>query len=503
MFAPGSRVCGWFCESNMRTLKFGLLLAAISLLAISSRAATEKEPSANLLLARQLNQAFIEVAEKVSPAVVVITVIEKPTAMTSDEEDDNSSDEVPRDFWKRFHRQFKDVPMEKSQGQGSGVIIRENGYILTNRHVVEEAESIEVRLQNGRTFKAKVRGMDPQSDVAVIKIDSKGLPTATFADSNKTRVGEFAIAIGAPFRLDYSVTFGHVSAKSRSDVVPPYDGGAMMDQDFIQTDANINPGNSGGPLVNIEGEVIGINTLIRGLRTGIGFAIPSSLAKEVSDQLIAEGKFTRAWLGVEIRTLRDDADFRELIKGPADGVVVHTVLPNGPAARSELKPTDIITAVDGRPVATAQQLRGEIRGKKIGKSVTLDVIRQGKAIQVKVAPGESLEPTKVASVRRDATSEGDSNKLGVTVHALTRELANQFGVEPTEGFIIMSVEKDMPADLKGLKAGDVITSLNQQSVKNSKEFRELLRRADLKKGIIVNVVSGKTARFEVLKQGEE
>src|SRR5262249_18748963 len=154
---------------------------------------------------------------------------------------------------------------------------------------------------------------------------------------------------------------------------------------------------------------IGINTLIRGLRTGIGFAIPSSLAKEVSDQLIAEGKFTRAWLGVEIRTLRDDADFRELIKGPSDGVVVHSVLPNGPAAKSDLKPTDIITAVDGRPVATAQQLRGEIRGKKIGKTVTLDVFRQGKAIQVKVSPGESIEPTKVATAKRDATADSESN----------------------------------------------------------------------------------------------
>src|SRR5215471_6739264 len=202
----------------MRALKYGLLLSVISLLAISSRAASEKEPSANLLLARQLNQAFIEVAEKVSPAVVVITVVEKPTAVNADDEEEESSDGAPRDFWRRFHRQFKDVPMEKSQGQGSGVIIRENGYILTNRHVVEEAESIEVRLQDGRTFKAKVRGMDPQSDVAVLKIDAKGLPTATFADSNKTRVGEFAIAIGAPFRLDYSVTFGHVNAKSRSDV---------------------------------------------------------------------------------------------------------------------------------------------------------------------------------------------------------------------------------------------------------------------------------------------
>src|SRR5437667_1868260 len=359
----------------MRTLKYGVLGLALSGLLISSRAATAKEPSANLALARQLTQAFIELAEKVSPAVVVITVVEKPTATATYDDEDDTSDAVPRDFWRRFHRQFKELPMEKSQGQGSGIIIRENGFILTNRHVVEEAESIEVRLQDGRTFKAKVRGMDPQSDVAVVKIDAKGLPTATLADSSKIRVGEFAIAIGAPFRLDYSVTFGHVSAKSRSDVVTPLEGPGLMDQDFIQTDANINPGNSGGPLVNIEGEVIGMNTLIRGLRTGIGFAIPSSLAKEISDKLITEGKFTRAWLGVEIHTLRDDADFRALIKGPAEGVVVHSILPNGPAAKSELKPIDIITAVDGKRVATAQQLRGELRSKKIGHPVTLDVFR--------------------------------------------------------------------------------------------------------------------------------
>ncbi len=487
----------------MRILKYGLLSLAFYGLMIQARAATGKEPSANLALARQLNQAFIEVAEKVSPAVVVITVVEKPSAVATEDEEGDSSDAIPPELWRRFHRQYRELPAEKSQGQGSGVIIRENGYILTNRHVVDEAERIEVRLQDGRTFKAKVHGMDPQSDVAVIKIEAKGLPTATLADSNKTRVGEFAIAIGAPFRLDYSVTFGHVSAKSRTDVVPPFDGGAMMDQDFIQTDANINPGNSGGPLVNIEGEVIGINTMIRGLRTGIGFAIPSSLAKEVSDQLMAEGKFTRAWLGVEIRTLRDDEDFRALVKGPAEGVVVHSILPNGPAAKSELRPTDIITAVDGRPVTTAQQLRGELRSKKIGHPVTLDVFRQGKAIQVKVAPGESLELTKVATSQRGPAAESDSSGLGISVHGLTRELASQFGVEQTEGVIIMSVEKGTPADLKGLKAGDVITSLNQQPVTNSKQFREALRKADLKKGIIVNVVSGRTARFEVLKQGEE
>src|SRR5437667_6349413 len=443
----------------MRTLKYGVLGLALSGLLISSRAATAKEPSANLALARQLNQAFIELAEKVSPAVVVITVVEKPTATATYDDEDDTSDAVPRDFWRRFHRQFKELPMEKSQGQGSGVIIRENGYILTNRHVVEEAESIEVRLQDGRTFKAKVRGMDPQSDVAVVKIDAKGLPTATLADSNKTRVGEFAIAIGAPFRLDYSVTFGHVSAKSRSDVVPPYDGGALMDQDFIQTDANINPGNSGGPLVNIEGEVIGINTLIRGLRTGIGFAIPSNLAKEISEKLIADGKVTRAWLGVGIRSLGDYAEFKDTIKGVEDGVVVYTIQPDGPASKSDLKPSDIITAVDGKRVSTAQDLKNEVRGKRIGSTVSLDVARpegagKVKNLKIKVKAEEWPDETVPVANQRRAASEGMTSNLGVTVKSLTRDLAKQYGVETTEGVVVSDVEADSPAARSGIKDGD-------------------------------------------------
>jgi len=236
-----------------------------------------------------------------------------------------------------------------------------------------------------------VRGVDPQSDLAVLQIDAKQLPVAKLADSNKTRVGEFAIAIGAPFELDYSVTFGHVSAKSRGNVVPAYAGGAMLDQDYIQTDANINPGNSGGPLVNIDGEVIGIITLIRGLRTGIGFAIPSSLAREVSDQIIATGKFPRPWLGVSIHALREDPRMRESIKDLDDGVVVNRVMPDGPAAQSELRARDIIIAVDGKRVTTSQELRNEIRGKKIGQPTTLSVWRKGKPLKVEVKPGEWVE----------------------------------------------------------------------------------------------------------------
>jgi serine protease Do len=469
-------------------------VACLVLLALPCLGKTE---SSNLELARQLNQAFVEIAEKVSTSVVVITVVQKPGTPAPDDEDDDDFGSLPPEF-KHYFRQ---VPEEKSVGQGSGIIIRPDGYILTNRHVVEDAEVIEVRLRDGRSFKASVRGVDPQSDLAVIKIDAKGLPSAALGDSGTTRVGEFALAIGAPYSLDYTVTFGHVSAKGRSNVIPGSEG-ASMDQDFIQTDALINPGNSGGPLVNINGEVIGVNTLIRGLHTGIGFAIPINMAREISDKLIAEGKFTRAWLGIEIHGLREDQDLHGLLKGIDDGVVVHSIMPDGPAAKSELKPTDVITAVDGKRVNTPQDLRSEIRGKPIGHPITLDIFRSGKTMQVKVTPSQWLEPTTLATAHHGPPIESDSSLLGITVHTLTREMASQFGAEMTDGVLVVAVEKGTPASDKDIKPGDIITAINQQPVRNPKQFREAVQKADTKKGVIVNLVSGKIARFEILKRDQ-
>ena len=407
------------------------------------------------------------------------------------------------DFWRRFHRQFEQAPEEQSIGQGSGIILREDGYIVTNSHVVEDAETITVRLRDGRTFKARVRGVDPQSDVAVLQIDARGLPVAKLADSTKTRVGEFAIAIGTPFNLDYSVTFGHVSAKGRANVMPGFGGSAMTDQDFIQTDANINPGSSGGPLVNIEGEVIGINTLIRGLRTGIGFAIPSSLVREVSDQIIASGKFTRAWLGVSIVGLKDDPDYHDLIPGVNEGVVIRAILPNGPAARSDLRAGDVVTAVDGRPVTTPQELRNEVRGKPIGQPVTLDVFREGKSIPVKVNPAEWVQSAARVAAQTSPAKASATNDLGLTVQPLTRELAGQFGVHAAAGVVVASVQKSSPAARRNIRPGDLITSINQQPVATVGQYSNAVAQADLAKGVLVNLISGDTARFEILKPAEE
>ena len=478
-------------------------------------------------LARQLNSAFIEVADKVSPAVVVIKVAHKPSMLQLDDEENPLWEMIPREFRKQLEEQ-RDKQREKQQrrggkpgasrepifdGQGSGVVIREDGYILTNNHVVEGADKIKVRLKDGKYYDAVIRGTDAQSDIAVLKIEAKGLPTAKLADSAATRVGEFAIAIGAPFDLDYSVTIGHVSAKGRSQIIPSTGGsssGASMDQDFIQTDASINPGNSGGPLVNLYSEVIGINTLIRGMHTGIGFAVPSNLAREVADKLISDGKFTRAWLGVGIRALKDDEDYLGLVKGISDGVIVTLLQPDGPASKSDLRPGDVITTVDGVAVGTAVQLKGEIRGKKIGAPVTLDVYRleknqTGKMIKVKVKP-EAWPDDTIAVVNKGSGSgpvEKDSRGFGVTVKSVTKELAERFSVEVTPGVIVTEVEPDSAAERKGIKPGDIITEVNQKAVTTSKQFKDALKDADPKKGIIVNLISKGVSKFEVLKETGE
>jgi serine protease Do len=482
----------------------------------------QPRPNSNLDLARQLNQAFVELAEQVSPAVVVVTVTEKAvpasrfSGASPDENGDDPLDKLPPELRRFFRHRSESMPSpseptQPTRGQGSGIILRPDGYILTNRHVVEEAQKIEVRLKDGRTFKAEVRGVDAPSDVAVIKIDAHDLPVAKLADSSKTRVGEFAIAIGAPFALDYSVTFGHVSAMDRSNIFPSEgeEGPTMTDQSFIQTDANINPGNSGGPLVNINGEVIGINTLIRGLHTGIGFAIPVNLAREVAEKLITDGKFTRPWLGVTIRSLREYPEVKDLVPGVQDGVVIYSISPDGPVAKSDLHPGDVITAVDGKKVITSQQLKDEIRSKRVGQSVALDVYRvgrDGKGSQVKISvkPGEYQDKTTaIASGGSPSPESNTTGGLGVTVKALTRDLADRYNVDLVDGVLVTSVDKNGLAAAKGIKAGDIITSVNHQPVGNLREFRDLTRNLNTKKGVIVNLISEGTPRFEVLREGDD
>lgn len=505
----------------MMIRKNGVLAILLTVaLAVPVAFGAEKQVSPGLELARQLNQAFTEVADQVSPAVVVILVEQKASKVDLDDEENPLWDLLPPEFRKQLEQQREKQREKKEKkdesksdrepiynGRGSGIVIREEGYILTNRHVVDEAEHILVRFNDETDYPAEVRGVDAQSDLAVIKIDTKGkkLKTAKLGDSDKVKVGEFAIAIGAPFDLDYSVTFGHVSALGRSGIL----NDPTMDQDFIQTDANINPGNSGGPLVNINGEVIGINTLIRGLRTGIGFAIPINLAHEISDKLITDGKFTRAWLGISITALRDDPNFRSMVSDVSRGVVVKSIVPKGPAAGSKLKPSDIITAVDGKPVGTPQQLKNAIRSKTIGSPVTLDVHRldsqlHGRNIKVELKPGAwSDDAMQVVNRRSEPRSPETAKSFGLTVQTVTKELADQFGVDKSEGVIVTEVERGSEAERRGIRAGDIITMVNNQPVSSPGEFREAIKKGDAKKGIIINFTSRNTSKFEVLKGSSE
>jgi serine protease Do len=306
----------------------------------------------------QLNSAFTKVFEVVAPSVVIIEVTKKSDASENPTLDDLFFQNQPDDNQRRFPRNSQPV-----QSEGSGFIVRPDGYIFTNNHVLEGADRIDVKLKDGREFQAKLVGTDEKTDVAVIKIDASNLTPVQIGDSEAVRVGQFAFAIGAPFRLDYTFTYGVISGKGRSKLIAT---GGYAISDYLQTDASINPGNSGGPLCDIDGKVVGMNTLINGLNRGLGFAIPINLANEIGQQLISGRKIVRPWLGIRIETLGDDQSIRDLFKGLDKGVVVRTIEADAPAYHSDLRPFDVITQVDGAPVNTDTQLQHEVLKKKIG-----------------------------------------------------------------------------------------------------------------------------------------
>jgi len=496
-------------KSMMKKIAVTILSAGLLGGIVANSPTRAGEPSEALKLAQQLNQAFVEVAESVSKSVVVVRVASKPRARGGF--GNPFFDQLPEEYRKFFERQQEEREEQPRRsrprgpvfdGQGSGLVYREDGIILTNRHVVENAEKVQIVFRGGKEYDGEVLGVDRQSDIAVVKIDATGLTAAKMGDSDKTKVGEFAIAVGSPYELDYSVTIGHVSAKERR-VFPDQ---AMFDQDFIQTDASINPGNSGGPLVNIYGEVIGINTLIRGVNTGIGFAVPVNLARRVADMLIEDGKVTRAWLGVHITTLREDDDYRDLAVGIEDGVVVRQFVSGGPAENSDLELADVITSVDGNRVKSADELKRELRLKKVGDSVTLGLMRNGEAREIKVETGAFPEEfTAVSRLRRPERkpeAEAKAKLLGMTVQNITPDLAKRFEAKGEEGVIVTAIENDSAAAEKGIAPGDIVTRINSAPVDSVKSFKAALEVEDLKKGVIVHLNSKGSQRFEVLKQYE-
>src|SRR6266571_7417321 len=383
----------------------------------------------------QLNNAFAKVFEIVAPSVVIIEITKKNDGnegssfddlFFQDPPDENNAERNPRNF-------------QPVQSEGSGFIVRPDGYIFTNFHVVEAADKVEVKLKDGREFPAKIVGTDEKTDIAVIKVDAKDLPVVQLGDSDAVRVGQFAFAIGAPFKLDYTFTYGVVSGKGRNKLLAT---GGYSISDYLQTDASINPGNSGGPLCDIVGKVIGMITLINGMNRGLGFAIPANMAKEIGAELIAGHKILRPWLGIRIETLGDDPSIRDLLKGAAKGVVVRTIEADAPAYKSDLRPFDVITHVDGAPVDTDSQLQHEILKKKIGQNVELTVWRKGQAIKIPVKTGEL--PNEIARASNEPIQPGqpkqeDAGKFGLQVQDLTKEVAERLHLAVQQGVIVTDV----------------------------------------------------------------
>lgn len=442
----------------------------------------------------QLNNAFAKVFETVAPSVVIIEISKKNEAA------DGPSLE---DFFQGPPDDTRPPPNnEPVQSEGSGFIVRADGYICTNFHVIEGADTIQVKLKDGRGFEAKVVGTDEKTDIAVIKIDAKDLPIVRLGDSDAVRVGEFAFAIGAPFKLDYTFTYGVISGKGRSKLRPTT---GYSISDYLQTDASINPGNSGGPLCDIDGAVIGMNTLINGLNRGLGFAIPVNMIKEIGGELIAGRKIVRPWLGIEIQTLSENELMRDLLKGIREGVLVGTIVADAPASKSDLHPSDVITQVDGAAVTTDAQLQHEILKKKVGQTVELTVFRKGQTLKIPVKTGElPNEVSRVANERPapNQVKPEDIGKFGLQVQELSKEVAERLHLGVTQGVIVTDVADNSIAAEQGIERGDVITEVDNKPVTNVQSFRDALTKSDPRRGVLFYLDRKGNKTFAVLKAGK-
>ena len=459
-------------------------------------------PSPAKSIAQQLNDAFVSVFERVAPAVVIIDVTKRPLSS------EGEGNEDLRDFFFKQGPDGGDTPDKRTkppQSEGSGFIIQSGGYILTNNHVVKGAEKINVRLKDGRQFPAKLAGSDEKTDIAVVKIEAADLPVEELADSDSVRVGELACAIGVPYNLDYTFTTGVVSAKGRNRL--DLAGSGDNYEDYIQTDASINPGNSGGPLVNLDGKVIGMNTLINGLNRGLGFAIPSNMLREVGDQLIHNGRVIRPYIGVRIVSVDEDTPerFGTVFNGVKKGVIVQTIMADTPAAKSDLRPEDVITEVDSVAVGTDRELQKQILGKKVGANVQLTVFRKGKTIKIAVMTGELPGDNANLGIDTARAQPGDfkapetGQSFGMQLQELTKDLAANLGVTAASGVVVTSVSDDSPAARASIQVKDVITAVDDRPVKDLASFKEAVKNGDAKRGIVCYLERPGGKSFVVIK----
>ena len=446
--------------------------------------------------ARKVGHTFAQVAEQVGPSVVRISVAK---LMTNERFGvhgfpfGNPFEGTPFEHFFKFDdgdgNNERARPQMKQQGMGSGVVVDAQGYILTNNHVVEGADEVKVTFADGKTVKGKVVGTDPKSDLAVVKVDGVKVQPAKLGDSDKLQVGDWVIAIGNPFGLDHTVTVGVLSAKNRSG----FQSGHY--EDFLQTDASINPGNSGGPLVNLDGEVIGINTMIAGVGTGIGFAVPTSMARPIVDQLIHGGKVHRPYLGILMQDVDDEIRKSLGSTAPDKGALVSQVESNSPAEKAGIKPGDVITAIDGAAVDGSKTMQRDVLGKSIGQRVDLTVWRDGKTTHIQATTGELPVDEKLAS-REGARSS--AKKLGLGLQTLTPGLADRFGVDAkTKGAVVTSVEPGSPADGAGVRSGDVLLEVDRKPVASADDAAHALA-TERAGGHLLRLERGDTALFVVI-----
>ncbi len=475
-----------------------MLVFLFTSLAASSVLADE---NADIQLLARTAKAFASVVKKAEPAVVHVAV--EKSVKGGGSAPANPFDFFNDPFFERFFGpQFRHPRMDprrqprqfKQRAAGSGFIISPDGYILTNNHVVEKADKITVRLNDKREFTAKVIGTDPQSDVAVIKIDGNNLPVLPLGDSDKIEVGEWVIAIGSPFELNQTVTVGVVSAKGRNRM------GINDYENFIQTDAAINPGNSGGPLLNIYGQAIGINTAIfsrSGGYMGIGFAIPINMAKTIEQQLRKYGKVTRGWLGVVIQDLNEDLA-RSFGLDRTQGVLVSEVSDNSPAARAGLRQGDILVTYNGTRLADVADLRNKVAMTAPGTRVTMELIRDGRKKKVEVTIGE--QPSDFSTrVSMGGAAGSPLADMGLTLQDLTPELADQFGYKVNQGVLVAEVAPGSPAERVGMQPGQLIEEVNRQRVRNLKELKKALKHSKHPKEVLLRVRAGDFSQYVVLR----
>jgi len=454
----------------------------------------------NFAIARSAPESFADLAEKVGPTVVNVyttQIVKSPRLPYHQFYGDQDMPEM-------FRRFFGLPPQGQGQGQGqmqpreqkrtslgSGVITTADGYILTNNHVVQNADSISVKLSNYEEYDAKMVGRDPKSDLALIKIDPKSpLPTVTFGDSDTLRVGDWVVAIGNPFGFDHTVTAGIVSGKGRAIGEGPYGN-------FIQTDASINPGNSGGPLIDVDGKVVGINTAIfsqSGGNIGIGFAIPINMAKDVMTQLKETGTVTRGWLGVMIQPVTPDLAKEFSLDRPI-GALVGEVSPDSPADKAGILPGDIITSFNGKEITQMNMLPALVAQTPVGTKAEVGLIREGKKKTITVTIGK-LEDLQEAY----GGSGGDlSENLGMTVQEITPEIAQSLGIKDTTGLLVTDVEMDSPAMDAGVRRGDIILEVNRKPVPDLKSYIKSMQ--EIKKGssVLMLVKRERHTRYVVIK----